>query len=226
MAAVAVVLLLLVGGFGIWFLIPDDKPAQPKKPVSADRLNAMLLTSSEVNAVMGASNMQPGKPITSMDSSPVTLSQPGCQGALYTSQDPMYGGSGYTGVSGLVLAEPGDSNDHWVNEAAVAFPSADKANAFLQSALDKWKACAGKTITVTNKGKVYHWTFTEISGQPPKITVVDTQEGADGWSCQRAMSVANNVVVDINACGYKIGDQGGEIADKIVAKVNTEGAQP
>jgi serine/threonine-protein kinase len=219
-AAVAVVLVLIVGGIGIWYVIPD--PPTPKKPVPEDRLSALLLTSSEVNAIMGASNMQPGKSITSMDSSPVTLSQPGCQGALYTSQDPMYAGSGYTGVSGMVLAEPGDSNDHWVNQATVTFPSADKANAFMQSALGKWKGCTGKTITVTNKGKTYHWTFAEINGQPPKMTVVDIQEGADGWSCQRAMSVANNVVVDVNACAYKIADQGSEIADKIVAKVNKE----
>jgi len=216
------VLVVIVGGIGILWVIPDPKPTPPKKPVPEDRLSALLLTSSEVNGVMGASNMQPGKPITSMDSSPVTLSLPNCQGALYTSQDPLYAGSGYTGVSGLVVAEPGDSNDHWVNEAAVTFPTADKANAFMQTALNKWKGCEGKTVTVTNKGKTYRWTFGDVSGQPPKIAVVDTQEGADGWECQRAMSVANNVVIDVNACGYKISDQGSEIADKIVAKVNKE----
>ncbi|OOK78520.1 pknH-like extracellular domain protein [Mycobacterium kansasii] len=56
---------------------------------------------------MGASNIQPGKPITSMDTSPVTLSLPDCQAALYTSQDPVYAGTGYTGISGLVSSEPG-----------------------------------------------------------------------------------------------------------------------
>jgi serine/threonine-protein kinase len=34
--------------------------------------------------------------------------------------------------------------------------------------------------------------------------------------------VANNVIVDINACGYHISDQGGQIADKIVEKVNSQ----
>ena len=51
---------------------------------------------------------------------------------------------------------------------------------------------------------------------------MDTQEGADGWECQRSLSVANNVVVDINACGYHISDQGGQIADKIVVKIDSE----
>ncbi len=29
------------------------------------------------------------------------------------------------------------------------------------------------------------------------------------------MSVANNVIVDVNACGYHISDQSSQIADKV-----------
>jgi serine/threonine protein kinase len=217
-AAVAVVLVLIVGGVGIW-RVTRPKPAPPVDPVPADRLSALLLSPSDIDSVMGSSTMEPGKPITSMDSSSVTLSSPACQGALYTSQDPVYAGTGYTGVSGLVSSEPGDNYDHWVNQAVVAFPSADKAKAFLQTSADKWKTCAGRTVTVTNKGKTYRWTFAQINGSPPKIAVLDTQEAADGWECQRAMGVANNVIVDVNACGYHITDEGGQITDKIVDKI-------
>ncbi len=93
--AAAVVLVLVLGAIGIWIAI-RPKPVQPPQPVAEERLSALLLNSSEVNAVMGSSSMQPGKPITSMDSSPVTVSLPDCQGALYTSQDPVYAGTGYT----------------------------------------------------------------------------------------------------------------------------------
>ncbi|SPM35577.1 hypothetical protein MAP_2505 [Mycobacterium rhizamassiliense] len=178
-----------------------------------------------MNSVMGSSTMEPGKPILSMDSSPVTLSLPSCQGALYTSQDPVYSGSGYTGVSGLVSSEPGDNYDHWVNQAVVLFPSADKAKAFLQTSAAGWKNCAGRTVTVTNKSKnkSYRWTFAQLVGAgPPKISMMETQEGADGWECQRSMGVANNVIIDINACGYHISNQGDQMIDKITAKVNSE----
>lgn len=219
--AAAVVLVLVLGAIGIWIAI-RPKPVQPPQPVAEERLSALLLNSSEVNAVMGSSSMQPGKPITSMDSSPVTVSLPDCQGALYTSQDPVYAGTGYTAINGLISSEPGDNYEHWVNQAVVAFPTADKARAFVQTSADKWKNCAGKTVTVTNKAKTYRWTFADVKGSPPTITVIDTQEGAEGWECQRAMSVANNVVVDVNACGYQITNQAGQIAAKIVDKVNKE----
>ncbi len=180
--AAAVVLVLVLGAIGIWIAI-RPKPVQPPQPVAEERLSALLLNSSEVNAVMGSSSMQPGKPITSMDSSPVTVSLPDCQGALYTSQDPVYAGTGYTAINGLISSEPGDNYEHWVNQAVVAFPTADKARAFVQTSADKCKNCAGKTVTVTNKAKTYRWTFADVKGSPPTITVIDTQEGAEGWEC-------------------------------------------
>jgi serine/threonine-protein kinase len=221
-AAVAVVLVVVVGGVGIWLLV---KPKlKTPDPIPAERLGALLASAQEVNGIMGASGMEPGKPLTEMDSSPVTVSPSGCLGALYTTQDPVYAGSGYTKMSGLVASEPGDNYDHWVNQAVVLFPSADKAKAFVQTSADKWKMCANKTVTVTNttKGKTYRWSFAEITGAPPKISVVEMQEAADGWGCQRALGVANNVVADVNACAYHVDkDQAGRLVDKIVERINS-----
>ncbi|OBJ04607.1 hypothetical protein A5660_18385 [Mycobacterium alsense] len=77
-------------------------------------------------------------------------------------------------------------------------------------------------MTVTKKTKVHRWSFAQLNGSPPKITMVETQEGADGWACERAMGVSNNVVADVSACGYHIVDQGAQILDKIIAKVDNE----
>ena len=223
-AAVAVVLVVVVGGVGIWLLV-KPKPVKTPDPIQSERLGALLISPPEVNGIMGSSGMQPGKPITSMDSSPVTVSPSACLGALYTTQDSVYAGTGYTGMSGVVSSEPGDNYDHWVNQAVVLFPSADKAKAFLQTSTDKWKSCANKTVTVTNtnKGKTYRWSFAEITGEPPKISVVEMQEAADGWGCQRALGVANNVIADVNACAYHVDkDQAGQIVDKIVERINSD----
>jgi serine/threonine-protein kinase len=222
LAAVAAVLVLIVGGVSIWLLIRPEPEPPTAAPLEADRLSGLLLAPSDINTVMGASTMQPGKPITSTDNPSVTVSTPDCQGALYTTQDPVYTGTGYTSVSGLISSEPGDKHDHWVNQAVVLFPSPDKAKSFLQNSAEKWKGCAGKTVTVTNNSKTYRWTFAQVQGGPPKITLMDIQEGGDGWKCQRALSVANNVIVDINACGYHVSDQGAQIADKIVARIDNE----
>ncbi len=223
-AAVAIVLVVIVVGVGIWVAIKPTPVPPPPPPISSDRLSALLLTSSEVNTLAGASDMTAGKPTTAMDTSSYTLSLPKCQGALYPVQGPAYTGTGYQAVSGLVYRDPKDSDGnthHIVDENVVSFPTADKAKAFAQSAQESWKACAGQPITITtDQAKIYRWTFGQIAGDPPKISLTRTQENAQGWACQHAISAANNIVVDIDACDYKLSNQGAEAADQIVAKIN------
>jgi serine/threonine protein kinase len=224
-AAVAAVVLVVIIAVAVIIVVNQKEPVKVAKPIPSDpdRLAALLLSSSEANAVMGATNMTAGKPITAMETSSSTITPSNCLGVLYTSQSTVYGGTGYTGISGVVYSENGDNFDHWLNEGVVVFPTADKAKAFQQTALDNWKSCAGKTVTVTNnKGKTYRWTFTQVTGGPPKMVMTDTQEGADGWACQRAMSQANNVIVDINACSYHTAEQASTVADKIVEKINSQ----
>ncbi|HTQ15891.1 serine/threonine-protein kinase PknH/PknJ, partial [Mycobacterium sp.] len=220
-AAVAGVLIVVVGGLAVYLLIPDPKP--PPKPIAAERLPSLLLSASEINSIMGATSMTPGDPITTMSkASSLTLSQPSCLGVLYATQDPTYANSGYSAVNGLVSNESGDSMQHFVHQAVVSFPTADKASDFLKTSEDAWKGCAGKTITVTNSGKTFRWAVSSVSGGPPRITLVNTQEGAKDWQCQRALSQVNNVIVDVNACAYQINDKASQVSDKISDKINNE----
>jgi hypothetical protein len=46
-----------------------------------------------------------------------------------------------------------------------------------------------------------------------------TQEGLRGWGCQRALTVANNVAVDVDSCSYSPDDSAVTVAQKIAAKV-------
>ncbi|ORA96589.1 serine/threonine protein kinase, partial [Mycobacterium intermedium] len=223
-AAISVAIVLVVGGVAIYNLIPRDTPKPPPKPVGEDRLSSLLLSTSEVNSAMGSSSMTPGKTLTSMDSSSLQFSQADCQGALYNRQAPVYAGTGYTAINALVSSEPGDNYDHFLNQAVVAFPTAEKARAFLNELAPKWKSCESKTVSVTNtsKNKTYRWTFGQVEGTPPKMDLMETQEGADGWECQHSMRATNNIVVDVNACGYRITNQGAQVADMISGKVEKE----
>ncbi len=60
-AAVAVVLVVVVGGVGIWLLV-KPKPVKTPDPIRSERLGALLISPPEINGIMGSSDMQPGKP--------------------------------------------------------------------------------------------------------------------------------------------------------------------
>ena len=160
--------------------------------------------------------MQPTNQAEQMNVPPGTLSNPDCLGALLPIQGSVYQGSGYTAVRGQALNA--EDPPHFVYEAAVSFPSAEQALAFVRTSADKWQACAGQLLTVTTPNKIFHWNFANPTGAPPKITQVHTQLHG-GRACQHALSAVSNVVIDVVACGASITNEAGQVADQMAAKV-------
>jgi hypothetical protein len=186
--------------------------------VAPERMDSILLTAPQINTIMGASDMQPGKLGEAPADPSAQLSKSECNGALYPGETPTYNGSGYTKLNYLVLAEPGDTNNHFVDQDVAAFPSTDLARNFVKTSADQWKSCAGQVVTVTySNGNTYRWTFGDLIGDAPKISQLETQEDGRGWACQHVLSAVSNVVIDVKACAYQITDQASRIADEIAA---------
>jgi hypothetical protein len=53
------------------------------------------------------------------------------------------------------------------------------------------------------------------------LSIHRPQEGGNGWNCQRALTVRNNVAVDVMACSSGQGDFAVNIARQIANKVPT-----
>jgi PknH-like protein len=58
-----------------------------------------------------------------------------------------------------------------------------------------------------------------VSNTNGTLNARSTQDGANGWNCQRALTVRNNVGVDVAACSYNQGDFGINIAHQIANEV-------
>jgi hypothetical protein len=186
--------------------------------VPEDRLSSFLLTVDEGNAIMGSTNMEDLGGSATLDTNAFAVSNPDCLGAAHIVQPPVYADSGYTAVKFDVLHEPGQRYTHSIEQAVTTFPSADQALAFVQTSAGKWKACAGKDISDSLNGGALQWTFGNLVGDPPKISMIMNRHNARGWTCQRVLSAVWNAVVDVKACAFKISDQGIQAADKIAAK--------
>ena len=107
-----------------------------------------------------------------------------------------------------------------VFQGAVTFGNAEKAQAFVATSADKWKACTGATATFTNElRQTSHWTFGDVAGAAPTITQVRTPEDPNRPSCQRVLSAVSGVVLDVEACITNVADQGSQITQKLAAKV-------
>ena len=205
----------------------SNSSATPASTVAPDRLDSILLSAAEVNTLLGTTTLQPHGSIDHATvSNPRTLSNPDCAEAFHAAQSGVYQNSGYTAISKGEFDGPGKPSNYHVEQAAVSFPSADEALAFLKNSADKLRACEGQTITETvpSSGRGDHpWTIENLVGDVPTITQRMTAVEHPDVACQRALRAVLNLVIDVRVGGPNISDNAALlIADKMAASALAE----
>ena len=191
---------------------PIDVP-----PLDESQLDDVLLSIRELNGIMGSSRMTITVELEEMADHSADVSDPDCLGAMYGAEELVYQSSDWTAVRDQVASEPDEDNEHWVEQTAVLYPSAEKAQEFFDNSQASWEDCAGSAVSVDDADSSYLWQIDDVTAEDTMITQFSTQEDADGWGCQHALSVVSNVTVEAWACGYSITDEGATIAKDIVA---------
>lgn len=199
---------------------PSTTTSSAVPTLASERLDSVLPSVADVNTVMGVSYLQPAAPISHTTfSSAIVLSSPDCLGAFLAGQTAVYQGVGFAAASYEYLRGPGPA---FVQLTAVGFAAADPALTFVKNSLAKWQTCAGQTITQTLNGQTQTWTFGNVVGDVPAITLVRTQQGGNGYACQHVLSAVLNVVLDVSACNTPIGGQATQFVDKMTAAVKQQ----
>ena len=181
------------------------------------KLDDVLLSVGELNGIMGAKQMKIIGELEEMTDHSGEVSDPDCLGAIYGAEVPVYAGSGWTAMRDQVVREPGEDNEHWVEQTAVLYPSAEKAQKFFDNSKSSWEKCSGYSVSVDDADATYLWQIDKVTAEDTLITQMTAQEDADGWACQHALSVVSNLTVEAWACGYSIKDEAETIANHMIA---------
>lgn len=177
-------------------------------------LDRVLLSVDELNSIMGSIRMKVSSELDEMTDHTAEVSNPDCLGTVYAAEEPAYAGTGWTAVRDQVAREPDGDNDHWAEQTAVIYPTARNAQDFFDRSSATWQDCANATIT-TGDGD-YLWELDAAQVDDTLLTQRVTQDGADGWACQHALSVVSNLTVEAWACGYSISAEAAEIAAAMI----------
>jgi hypothetical protein len=107
-----------------------------------------------------------------------------------------------------------------LNETMLTFEKMSAATSVVSQLIGEWRSCAGKSVTVAGKGN----TITLDVGQPEAngtvMTVQNSLRGSlPGFSSDRVMVAKANVVIDLDAQGFDMGDALKTLADQILARV-------
>lgn len=204
---------------------PTTTPNRP--PLVAVRaLDGLLLVPDDVNTAMGAKDMSVAVSYSRMSDVTAELSDNAkdCQMVVLPAQLPVYTGSRWTAVRGQSLHERGQSSEfkHTVDQAVVSFPTTADAAAFYNVSTQRWAACANRNYTRTAKGESPRtWSTQAPSNTSGMLSIHRPEEGGNGWNCQRALTVRNNVAVDVLACSFTEGDFAVNVAQLIANRVVT-----
>jgi hypothetical protein len=210
-----------------------------KPPIAQAALSNLLLTPAEVDSVLGVTGTASKDKIDKLqDDSTDAPGPPGwkfpdeCLYAKGPAAAPVYAGSGNTAVSGVMDATSlGNDQDMMLGQVVVLFPSAKEANDFFGTSAQRWPACADRQITApaspdgtqttyqvgpfSNANGILSVTQTttmSLSGQPPPMVL----------TVQRALTVRNNVVVDVVMMRKDPADFGVKVAAQIAGKVDKQ----
>jgi serine/threonine-protein kinase len=184
-------------------------------------LDGLLLSLDQTNSAMGATGMGIIGTYTKLLESSATIAQPECR----TINDPLeassYNGSGWTALRKQRLQEPpqGTPVNYFADQGVALFPSADNAATFFAASAKRWPACSNRTYIENAPNETWTWNVGPVSNADGTLSVSLTQEGANGWGCQRALTIANNVAIDVLACSYNPTEAAVNIAHQIAAKV-------
>jgi hypothetical protein len=191
---------------------PMDVP-----PLDESKLDDVLLSIGELNGIVGSTRMTTTVELDEMSDHSEEVSDPDCLASMYGAEELVYEASGWTAVLDQVASEPDEDNDHWVEQTAVLYPSAADAQNFFDDSKSTWEQCSGSAISVDDFDASYLWQIDDVTVEDAMITQVTTQEDADGWACQHALSVVSNLTVEAWACSYDVGDEAATIADEMIA---------
>jgi hypothetical protein len=189
-------------------------------PLTAAKLDGVLLSIGELNDNMGATQMKVTSALEEMTDHSGQVSDPDCLGAIYGAEEPVYARSGWTGMRDQVAREPGEDNEHWVEQTVVLYPSAEKAQMFFDDSNSIWEKCSGYSVSVDDQDATYLWEIDNVTAEDTVITQTTAQEDAGGWGCQHALSWVSNVTLEAWACGYAIKDEATTIANDMVTNAS------
>jgi hypothetical protein len=171
-------------------------------PVALVALDRSLLSTAEINAVMGATGMTVHTSRQDMwDDSP-NVADMNCVAVDGPAEDKIYTGRGWTAMRAQVLQEPGDAWTHYVLQSVVAFPSVADAAAFFTASSKSWRACSNRRFTYTRPGPDPVWTTAQVSNATGMLAISLVRDGVKHWTCQHALTVANKVAVEVQACWF------------------------
>ena len=182
--------------------------------LSGSSLQDMLLTAREGGRTLGVTldEIATGAKLDATRVSPVA-----CAGAYTPGAVSEYANADVQDIAVKVLS---DQQTTSVTEIVVQLPTKKDALDNMAATADRWSTCQGRTVTAS--GKSWDLGSPVVNDARTMVTLSQTSSGSGRGTCERAIAVYRNVVVDVMTCSASARGEGAAIAQAIADKANSQ----
>jgi hypothetical protein len=187
------------------------------RPLQESQLDGVMLTVAQLEGIVGATGLNVVVDGRRMSDNADAVSDPDCLGSIFGAEERVYRSTDWTAVRDQVAREPGASNEHWIEQTIVLYPTEKQARDFVATATSSWRDCSGFSVAVDDETTSSIWLIDDVSLRDDVVTQVVAQEDSDGWECQHALTSVANLSIEALACAFGIDEEAVDMVDLLVA---------
>ena len=201
---------------------PAMSSPTPDEPlVTAAQLPKMLLSIDEVKQAVNAPNL------AKVEDSPGLSGDQGlnvtpreCISSLFGGGASAYERTANRGAFTRAITGDGQDGVILLNETMATFENTAAASQLLSLVVGQWRGCAGKSVTLIVDGSPLTLDVGQPNQEGTVMVLRNTLRGSvTGFSTDRVIAAKANVVVDLDAQGFNLGDSLETIARRILERV-------
>lgn len=181
-------------------------------------LGTVLLDADEVDDVIGTSGSEVldegNAPDDTIDADP-----PECHGLVYIAGEIEYAPTTFSEMRWRIVRSEDVGG---VVEMVAEFPSAAKADKFIDEQTKAWEGCAGEVITTKDKvgTSTTQQRVAAVRARPHiVIASIETSSETPCQHDQHVLQAVSNVLLDVSACSNSVSDPAEAIASKLAERV-------
>jgi hypothetical protein len=189
-------------------------PSDGVPPLDESALDGLMLSNGALNKISGV-ELESFYDSEEMNDNADLISDVDCLGAVYPGEDAVYDGMDWTAIRDeLLLEAKTDDDGRLVEQTIVLFDTPDEAVEFFEASEAKWRDCSQRKDIEVEKGG---WLPAEVKNVDDrsialKADVSGTLEG----TCQHAMGVVANLIVEGFSCDVNDHDDAKKIASQLL----------
>ena len=189
-------------------------PADDVPPLKQSALDGLMLSNSELNKIAGV-EMESFYSADEMNDNADLISDSDCLGAIYPGENAVYDGTDWTAIRDELLLESGGEDDaRLLEQTLVLFDTPGDAVDFFEASKDTWNECAQiKDIEVEDGA----WVPDKVENINARTISLSAEvSGSLEGTCQHAMGVVSNLIVEAFSCDVDARDDAQNVATRIL----------